>query len=92
MLLKHKPHKTIIIAEIGVNHNGKLETAKKLIKVAKNIGADYAKFQTWSVDRLKKGPWDKDGRLEIYKKAELSLDQHFDLASGTQHICFGQDV
>jgi N,N'-diacetyllegionaminate synthase len=39
--------KIIIIAEIGVNHNGSLSRAKKLIDAAKWSGADYAKFQTY---------------------------------------------
>ncbi|MDE7380695.1 MAG: N-acetylneuraminate synthase [Muribaculaceae bacterium] len=37
---------TIIIAEAGVNHNGDLEMARKMIKAAKKAGADYIKFQT----------------------------------------------
>ena len=39
-------HKTIIIAEAGINHNGSLERAIKMIAIAKNCGADYIKFQT----------------------------------------------
>jgi len=65
-----------IIAEIGWNHMGDMKLAKKMIKAAKVNGADYAKFQTWSVDRLKSGPWDDDGRKEIYENAELSLEKH----------------
>ncbi len=42
----------IIIAEIGVNHNGDTEIAKELIRVAKHAGADYAKFQTFSSEDL----------------------------------------
>ncbi len=45
-------NKTIIIAEAGVNHNGDLNLAKKLISKASQIGADYIKFQTFSADRL----------------------------------------
>ena len=45
-------NKTVIIAEIGVNHNGKIAIAKKLIKVAKLIGADYAKFQMYIPDEI----------------------------------------
>jgi len=41
---------TLIIAEAGVNHNGNLETAKKLIEVAKECGADIVKFQTGKLD------------------------------------------
>ena len=37
--------KTLIIAEAGVNHNGNLKLAKKLISVAKKMGADVIKFQ-----------------------------------------------
>ena len=40
-------NKTIIIAEAGVNHNGKINLAKKLIIEASKIGADYIKFQTF---------------------------------------------
>lgn len=39
--------KILIIAEIGVNHNGKMSAAKKLINEAKKAGADYAKFQMY---------------------------------------------
>ena len=38
--------KTIIIAEAGVNHNGDMDLAKKLIDEAKKAGADFVKFQT----------------------------------------------
>ena len=41
-----------IIAEIGVNHNGNLLIAKKLINLAKKSGADYVKFQSYKTDNL----------------------------------------
>ena len=44
--------RTLIIAEAGVNHNGDIEIAKKLIDVAAEAGADLVKFQTFSGDRL----------------------------------------
>ena len=44
--------RTLIIAEAGVNHNGDMELAKKLIDVAAEAAADYVKFQTFSADRL----------------------------------------
>ena len=47
-----KKNKTIIIAEAGVNHNGNINLAKKLINVAAKAGADYVKFQTFDVDHL----------------------------------------
>ena len=44
--------KTIIIAEAGVNHNGDLEKAKNLVKVAAECGADYVKFQMFEAEKL----------------------------------------
>jgi N,N'-diacetyllegionaminate synthase len=44
--------KTIVIAEAGVNHNGDLELAKNLIKVAAESGADYVKFQMFDAGKL----------------------------------------
>jgi N,N'-diacetyllegionaminate synthase len=70
---------TIIIAEIGWNHMGDISLAKKMIQAAKESGADYAKFQTWHVKNLKKGSWDNDGRRQIYEKAELTDEKHFEL-------------
>ena len=72
-------NKCKIIAEIGWNHMGNMKLAKKMILAAKQSGADFAKFQTWSTKTLLSGPWDKDGRLQIYKKAELSRKQHIEL-------------
>ena len=68
-----------IIAEIGWNHMGDMKLAEKMIKSASRSGADFCKFQTWSVKYLTSGPWDTDGRREIYQKAELSRDQHIHL-------------
>ena len=72
---------TKLIAEIGWNHMGDMQLAKEMISAAKESGADCAKFQTWSVSRLKSGSWDNDGRTEIYKKSELSLEDHLELQS-----------
>ena len=44
--------KTIIIAEAGVNHNGDIKLAKKLIKIAAKAGADFVKFQTFKPELL----------------------------------------
>ena len=49
-MISKKKH--IVIAEIGVNHNGKIELAKKLIIKAKEAGADFAKFQIFKADKL----------------------------------------
>ena len=47
-----KKNRTIVIAEAGVNHNGRLDVAKRLINKAKNAGADIIKFQTFLTEKL----------------------------------------
>ena len=44
--------RVLIIAEAGVNHNGDLSIAKKLIEAAADAGADYVKFQTFKAENL----------------------------------------
>lgn len=61
-----------VIAEIGWNHMGNMQLAKKMILSAKKSGANIAKFQYWDPINLKNGPWDLDGRREIYNKAFLT--------------------
>ena len=80
---------TKLIAEIGWIHLGDMVLAKDMITAAKESGCDFAKFQTWSVDRLKSGVWDTDGRREIYEKAELDLDKHLDLKNYCDEIGIG---
>lgn len=77
-----------VIAEIGWNHMGDMALAEKMIVEAANAGADFAKFQSWSVKNLKPGPWDTDGRRQIYEKAELSEQMHKDL----MRICGDNDI
>lgn len=83
--------KVIIIAEAGVNHNGDINIAKKLIDVAVSAGVDYVKFQTFKADRLvtktaKKADYQNanfnDGneyQYEMLKNLELSNDDHLEL-------------
>ena len=70
-------NKIFIIAEIGWNHMGNMKLAEKMIKAAKKAGADFCKFQTWRVKNLVNGSWDKDGRKNIYIKAELDDKKHY---------------
>lgn len=69
-------NKCELIAEIGWNHMGDMSLAEKMISEASKAGVDFCKFQTWKVKNLKEGPWNKDGRLEIYNKAELTDENH----------------
>lgn len=64
-----------IIAEIGWNFMGDMLLAENMVKAAKTSGADVAKFQYWNPSKLKAGPWDHDGRLEIYKAAALNEEK-----------------
>ena len=76
------------IAEIGWNFIGDMDLAHRMIKAAKNAGADYAKFQVWNPDNLKAGPWDEDGRREIYEKAFLDDGRIKHL----RDICMQEDI
>lgn len=82
--------KTYIIAEAGVNHNGSLSLAKKLIDVAVNAGADAVKFQTFSAENLvgkqtAKADYQKENtargesQYEMLKRLELSQENHIEL-------------
>ena len=85
-MIKH----TLIIAEAGVNHNGDINLAKKLIDVAAEAGVDYVKFQTFKAENLvsknaQKAEYQKinagenDSQLEMLKKLELTLEDHHEL-------------
>ena len=56
--------KTLIIAEAGVNHNGKLANALKMVDIASKAKADYIKFQTFSPESLSQ----KKMKLANYQK------------------------
>lgn len=79
---------TIIIAEAGVNHNGDLNNAFRLVDAAVAAGVDYVKFQTFKADKLvsvnaRKAVYqientqnNKESQLEMLRKLELSTDDH----------------
>ncbi len=84
--------KVFIIAEAGVNHNGDIAIAKKLIDVAAACGADAVKFQTFKADKLvsknaQKADYQKlatginESQYEMLKKLELDIDNHKELAA-----------
>ena len=77
-----------IIAEAGVNHNGSIEVAKKLIDVASSSGADAVKFQTFNTENLvsKNAPKadyqendQNETQFDMLKKFELNKEMHLDL-------------
>lgn len=78
--------KTYIIAEAGVNHNGDINIAKKLVLEAKKIGADCIKFQTFKTEKLiipsapkasyqLKTTRKSESQFEMLKNLELSYDE-----------------
>ena len=78
--------RTFIIAEAGVNHNGSRETAKSLIDIAAESGADAVKFQTFTANSLvtrtapkadyQKGNSAGKSQWEMIQKLELDLKTH----------------
>lgn len=85
-------NRTLVIAEAGVNHNGNIALAKRLVEVAAESGADYVKFQTFKAKELvnekaEKADYQKENtperaaesQLEMLKKLELSEADHLDL-------------
>ena len=94
-------NKVFIIAEAGVNHNGSIELAKKLIDVASESGADAVKFQTFKAEKLvsknaQKADYQKqitdtkESQFDMIKKLELDLDTHKELMAycETKNIMF----
>ena len=70
-----KKSKLEIIAEIGVNHNGKMSYARKLINVAKKCGADYVKFQIYRAENIVNRKVDNK-RYEHFKRFVLSKSEY----------------
>lgn len=86
-----------IIAEAGVNHNGDMNIARRLIDEAKKAGADAIKFQTFTASSLvcknaKKAEYqlestnENETQYDMLKKLELTLEQHIELAEYSQKI------
>ena len=79
--------KTLIIAEAGVNHNGSIDYAKRLIDVASDSGADIVKFQTFKAETVvtrnavkadyqKQSTATNESQFEMIKKLELNRKAH----------------
>lgn len=76
-----------VIAELSANHNGKLETALKIIEEANKAGADAVKLQTYKPEtitlncdsedfKIRGGLWDGQTLYELYEKAHMPWDWH----------------
>ena len=79
-----------IVAEIGINHNGDVELAKKMIDVAKNVGCDAVKFQKRTIEKVyskevldspRDSPWGKTTReqklgIEFGRKEYDEIDKY----------------
>ena len=88
-----------VIAEIGANHNGDMELAKKMIDSAKECGADCVKFQSWTKDTIfSKRVYEDNYFLrddyrnrtdytleEIVDKYHISREQHKELKESPSH-------
>jgi N,N'-diacetyllegionaminate synthase len=99
---------TLIIAEAGVNHNGDIELAKKLVKVAHDARVDVVKFQTFVAEDLvtksaEKATYQKEisdeseSQLEMLQKLELTESQHQELKKiansvGLEFLSTGFDI
>lgn len=82
--------RTFIIAEISANHNGSIELAKKTISVAKSIGVDAVKIQTYTADtitldcdkedfQIHGGLWNGYNYYRLYQEAYTPWEWHHEL-------------
>ena len=81
--------RTLIIAEAGVNHNGDINIAKKLVDAAADAGVDYVKFQTFKVDKLV----NKDAKQADYQientgvvESQYQMLKRLELTDENHHI------
>jgi len=95
-------HPPFIIAELSANHNGRLETALETIDMAKAMGADAIKLQTYTADtltidsdqedfKIRGGLWDGNTLYNLYKEAHTPYEWHktmFDHARDIGITCF----
>ena len=79
---------TKIIAEIGINHNGEVENAKRLIDASLIAGCDYAKFQKRTPDicvpehqknKMRDTPWGEMKYIDYKKRTEFEKEQYDEL-------------
>lgn len=85
----------MFIAEIGINHNGDIELAKRLIKMAKDAGADVVKFQKRDIDicvpvnmrnLARQTPWGEMSYIDYKRKLEFSKNEYVLLDAYCRHL------
>jgi N-acetylneuraminate synthase len=92
------PKEIMFIAEIGINHNGDVSLAKKMMRLAKNCGCDYVKFQkrtpeiTTPSDKknmIRETPWGNMTYLKYKKKIEFGSKQYDQINKFSKKIGIG---
>ena len=87
----------IVIAEAGVNHNGSLDLAKRMVDVAKDCGADYIKFQTGKpelvisrfakmADYQERNIGTVESQLDMVRKISLKAEDFPQLCEYCHHV------
>lgn len=90
-------NRVFIVAEIGCNHNGDFNLAKKMVETAKECGVDAVKFQTFKADKLiskyapkaeyqKKVTDAQESQLDMTRKLELPYDEFIKLSNYAQEL------
>ena len=90
-------HPPYVIAEVSANHNGSLETALKLVEVARQAGADAVKLQTYKPDTItlnstadefliKGGLWNGRSLYDLYAEAHMPWEWHAPLFARAREI------
>lgn len=82
-----KENQITLVAEIGVNHEGNIETAKKLLKLAASTGVDYVKFQSYTPERYASA--NDSARLQRVTKFALSEENFVELANIAKDLKVG---
>ena len=88
-------HPAYIVAEIGINHNGSLDTAKEMIRAAKETGADAVKFQKRTPelcvpeeqrDMMRETPWGYISYMEYRERTEFSKKDYQEIDTLCQEL------
>jgi N-acetylneuraminate synthase len=88
-------HDTYIVGEVGINHNGDVEVAKKLVEMAKWAGADAVKFQKRTPEvstppeqqnKMRETPWGYISYLDYRHKVEFGKQQYAEIDAHCRQV------